>query len=138
MNSINRDQLLKLFRADAHKALVAALDRPTISGLAVYENADGRRRAVPTSGKTPPNEIDEEFTLLAVYRKPELESSMSSTMAALEYLAKHPDSTPYGVAKMFGITPGAIYHARKRRAGRVTCPCCSQVIREGFILNQER
>lgn len=135
MENLTRDQLFSLFRTEQHGKLAEVLEKPAVSGLAVYENADGRRRAVPT-GQKPVPETDDGYALFGVYHKPTLDTSLSRTMAALEYLKANPKESPYAVAKMFGITPGAVYKARKRREGKVICPCCGQTVREGFVVDE--
>lgn len=136
MNTISRDQLFSLFKSEIHPQLAAALEKSAVTGLAVYENPEGRRTAVPTRGPKQAMELDDGFVLIAVYHKADLETSTTRTMAALDYLDKHPGSKPYAVAKMYGITPGAVYHAVKRRKGKLICPCCGQVVREGFVIEQ--
>lgn len=133
METLTREQLFSLFKKELHPQISATLDKPAISGLAVYENAAGRRRAVPTGHKPVP-ETDDGYALFGVYRKPSLETSTTRTMAALDYLRDHPKESPYSAAKLFGITPGAVYKARKRREGKVICPCCGQIVREGFVI----
>lgn len=133
METLTREQLFSLFKKDVHSQIALALDAPTVLGLAVYENLEGRRRAVPVNHKLPPQTTDG-YALLGVYHKPALETTLTRTMAALDYLRDHPDETPYAVAKKYGITPGAVYKARKRREGKVICPCCGQVVREGFVI----
>ena len=133
METLSREELFSLFKKDVHPQISMTLAAPSIHGLAVYENPEGRRRAVPISNKMPPS-TDDGFTLVGMYRKPAIESTMTRTMAALDYLNSHPDATPYAVAKQFGISASAIYRARKRRAGKIICPCCGQVVREGFVI----
>ena len=41
------------------------------------------------------------------------------------------------VGKELGISSTAIYQSIKRREGKETCPCCNQIIREGFKLNKK-
>jgi hypothetical protein len=134
MTSITRDELFALFRTDVHPALETALGRPAIIGFAVYENSEGRRKAVPLAGPNPPASVDEGFSLIGAYRKPVPETSTTRTMAALDYLHDHPHVTPYAAAKMYGITRTAVYRALARRAGKTICPCCNQVVREGFVV----
>lgn len=133
MSAITREQLFSLFKTEVHQAIEDALARPAVVGLAVYENSAGRRKAVPIQ-RQPAASLDEGFNLIGVYRKPTPETSTTRTMAALDFLHDHPDVSAYAAAKMYGITRTAVYRAQQRRAGKTICPCCNQVVREGFSL----
>jgi hypothetical protein len=37
-----------------------------------------------------------------------------------------------------GISTTAIYAAQRRRAGKPICPCCGQVVRDGFSVKREK
>lgn len=39
-------------------------------------------------------------------------------------------------ARRIGIAPGTVLSAVMRKKGREVCPCCSQVVREGFEVNR--
>ena len=41
-------------------------------------------------------------------------------------------ATPYAAAKAQGVSTSAVYRAMRRREERNLCPCCGQVVREGF------
>ena len=56
---------------------------------------------------------------------------MSKTDEALRLIAEE-GLTPYAAAKQAGITPTTVYVALQRRKGKQLCPCCGQVVREGF------
>jgi hypothetical protein len=36
------------------------------------------------------------------------------------------------VAKSLGISAAAIYQSIKRRQDKIVCPCCKQIVRDGF------
>ena len=57
-------------------------------------------------------------------------TTQSKTMQALDRVEK--GETVSAVARDLGISTAAIYAAMKRRAGKQLCPCCGQVVREGF------
>jgi len=42
--------------------------------------------------------------------------------------------TPNAAAKATGISSAAVYKAVKARQGKTICPCCGQVVREGFAV----
>lgn len=60
----------------------------------------------------------------------------SKTQQALELLRENPDMTPYEAAAKIGIGNAAVYQALRRTKGKTMCPCCGQVVREGFEINR--
>jgi len=46
--------------------------------------------------------------------------------------------TPRAAALEVGISPAAVYQAIKAREGKNICPCCGQVVREGFELKKPK
>ncbi len=54
----------------------------------------------------------------------------SKTQGALELIEK--GTTPYAAAQKMGISPSTVYRAMVRRQDKNVCPCCGQVVREGF------
>ena len=57
----------------------------------------------------------------------------SKTQAALALVEQ--GATPNAAANQVGISASAVYRAMGRREGKEVCPCCSQVVREGFSIN---
>lgn len=58
--------------------------------------------------------------------------ALSKTQQALDLVAS---GTPIQeAAKMIGIAEGTLRIALWKRKGKDVCPCCGQVIREGFEL----
>ncbi len=62
----------------------------------------------------------------------------SRTQQALELVAG--GLTAYAAAEQVGITEQAVYAAKRRlekakEEGKEQCPCCGQVVREGFQIN---
>jgi len=55
---------------------------------------------------------------------------------ALELLKKNPDMKPYQAAEAVGVGNAAVYQALQRTKGKTVCPCCGQVVREGFEINR--
>ena len=43
--------------------------------------------------------------------------------------------TPYAAAQQAGVSPTVVYVAIKRQQDKTLCPCCGQVVREGFQVN---
>jgi hypothetical protein len=60
----------------------------------------------------------------------------SKTQQALELLRQNPELKPYQAAEQVGIQNAAVYQALQRTKGKELCPCCGQVVREGFELNR--
>ena len=58
----------------------------------------------------------------------------SRTQQALALLAADPQLTPHAVARQLGLSPSAVYRALARRQDKVVCPCCRQIVRDGFHL----
>lgn len=58
----------------------------------------------------------------------------SKTQGALELVGK--GATPYAAAQAMGISPSTVYRALGRRQDKDVCPCCGQVVREGFTINR--
>jgi predicted DNA-binding protein (UPF0251 family) len=68
----------------------------------------------------------------------EMEMEMSKTQEALQ-LIRDKGLTPYAAAKEVGITPTTLYAAIKREESKKAmdvCPCCGQVVREGFEIDR--
>lgn len=135
---LKQNELLSLFRRELHPQILAALDAPAVTGLSVYENPEGKRRAIPQRDqKLPPPTTDDGFVLVDVHWKPVLDTSGSRTQDALKWLSEDPSRSVRAAAQRFSISRQAINNARASRKGKVICPCCNQVVREGFSINQE-
>lgn len=60
----------------------------------------------------------------------------SKTMQALDRV--NAGESVAAVARDIGISTTAIYAAQRRRAGKPICPCCGQVVRDGFSVKREK
>lgn len=60
----------------------------------------------------------------------------SKTQQALELLRKNPEMKPYQAAQVVGVGNAAVYQALGRIKGKELCPCCGQVVREGFEIDR--
>lgn len=58
----------------------------------------------------------------------------SKTQQALQLVGE--GMTPYAAAKKAGIATSTLYTALKRQQGKEQCPCCGQVVREGFEIDR--
>ena len=59
----------------------------------------------------------------------------SKTQQALDLLKENPGMTPYEAAAKAGVGNAAVYQALRRNKGKTLCPCCGQVVRDGFEIN---
>lgn len=60
----------------------------------------------------------------------------SKTQQALDLLKENPGMTPYEAAAKVGVGNAAVYQAIRRTKGKELCPCCGQVVREGFEIDR--
>ena len=60
----------------------------------------------------------------------------SKTQQALDLLKANPEMTPYEAAAKVGVGNAAVYQAIRRTKGKELCPCCGQVVREGFEIDR--
>lgn len=60
----------------------------------------------------------------------------SKTMQAVDMVLSE-GITAYAAAKAVGINQSAVHRALKRREDKTICPCCSQVVQEGFYVNRD-
>ncbi|WP_025915587.1 hypothetical protein [Herminiimonas sp. CN] len=60
----------------------------------------------------------------------------SKTQQALELLKENPGMTPYEAAAKVGVGNAAVYQALRRTKDKEVCPCCGQVVREGFEIDR--
>ena len=62
-------------------------------------------------------------------------SPLSRTQQALALMASEGIGATEA-AKRVGIAPGTVLSAVMRMRGKDVCPCCGQVVREGFQVNR--
>lgn len=116
-----------------HKLRVTA-DRDDVRYL-VAAQADGKLTASVFTHKPatwPPR-------VVAVFCKRKLqeiaEVAKSKTMQAMD-LIKEEGLSAYAAAKRLGINPSAVTRALQRREDKAICPCCGQVVREGYDVDR--
>lgn len=104
-------------------------DDPTIQLLVGWDNA-GRLSASAFTGEP------ESWPAgtLAIWRRPTTVPTvpLPKTRQALELIAQ--GLTPNAAARQVGLDPAAVYRAQARARDRPICPCCGQVVREGFTV----
>ena len=59
----------------------------------------------------------------------------SKTQQAIDLMRENPGMTAYAAAAQVGVSEQAIYGAMRRTKDRQKCPCCGQVVRDGFQVN---
>jgi hypothetical protein len=60
------------------------------------------------------------------------------TKAAMAMLEADPTLLPAQAAAAIGLDSAAVYRAIARRRGKQICPCCAQIVREGFTIEQSK
>lgn len=60
----------------------------------------------------------------------------SKTMQALDLILRD-GLSPHAAAKATGVHASAVYRALVRAQQKPLCPCCGQVVREGFTVNPD-
>lgn len=119
--------------------LRAAMDNDDVVALSAHEKRSGELSA-RAWGAIPDPWPD---GTTAVYRKPTLPSDddedpapeKSRTMQAVD-LVVNSGLTVYAAAKQVKVNAAAVHRALARRENRDICPCCSQVVREGFSIDR--
>lgn len=61
--------------------------------------------------------------------------ALSKTQLALSYLQE--GMSPKDAAEKAGVAESTLRVAMGKRAGKTICPCCGQVVREGFEINRD-
>jgi hypothetical protein len=108
--------------------------REDLKYLVAWDNS-GKLSASAYTGKP----LDWPDNIVAVWAKdgddPFVEVK-SKTMRAVD-LVMNEGQTAYAAAKAVGINPSAVHRALKRREEKLICPCCNQVVQDGFFINRE-
>lgn len=61
---------------------------------------------------------------------------LSKTQQALALMTSE-DIGASEAARRVGISPGTVLSAVMRMKGKDVCPCCGQIVRDGFEVNQD-
>ncbi|NUX58683.1 hypothetical protein [Paraburkholderia youngii] len=127
MTTIDRAALFGLFREEVHPSIETHLKRDDVNGLAVYENSQGRRFAMPAPHAQLPETDAQGRRLIGVYLKDRMR-------LALAYLQEHPESSVNAAAKRYGISRQALHDILRREKNKLmqdrrpVCPCCGQLM----------
>ena len=116
--------------------LQAAVEDDSIVALSAYEKPSGELGARAWSAIPTPWPDGTS----AIYRKPVLEQATgiehkSRTMQAVDLVVSQ-GLTVYAASKQVKVNAAAVHRALARREGREVCPCCQQVVREGFTIDR--
>jgi hypothetical protein len=106
---------------------------PDVQALAAWDH-DGR--LVASAYATEPDRWPQ--SLVAIWRKQSFQQSepvRSKTMQALDLILQD-GLTPFAAAKQVGVHASAVYRALDRQQQKDLCPCCGQVVREGFEVDR--
>lgn len=110
-----------------HKLRVTA-DRDDVRYLVAWDNAGKLSASAYTS-----EPAEWPATVVAAWRKPTLpELVKSKTQRAVDLVRE--GVNPNAAAKQCGVHPSAVYRALTRAQEKPLCPCCGQVVREGFAI----
>lgn len=65
-------------------------------------------------------------------------NKLSKTQQALAMIAADPTLSASAAARAVGVAPATVLAAQARQRGRVVCPCCGQVVRDGFRVDESK
>ena len=139
MIQLDLDDFLAQFKDTLQHKLRDYAAKPEVLALVAWDNAGTLSASAFTSL---PDSWPE--TAVSVYCKQPLQlepedeeddMALSKTMRALA-LVEDQGLTPYAAAVKVGISKTAVYRALARREGKKTCPCCGQVVRDGFKVDR--
>lgn len=130
----NLEEFLDLSWSDnmRHKLRVTA-DRDDVRYL-VAAKTDGKLTASIYT-RRPPTWPAQTVALFCKQKLQETaEVAKSKTMQAMG-LVKDEGLSAYAAAKRLGISPSAVTRALQRREDKEVCPCCGQVVRDGYAVD---
>lgn len=142
MNPCSLEQLLDLFEVDSRSSIRKAATHEGVDGLLAY-GSDAETRTVVAYGPACKHKTFEAALgfhgrggIAHYCRTMPVPASVdgmpkSRTMKALD-LVLQDGLTAYAAAKKVGISQSAVSRALSRREDKTICPCCGQVVREGF------
>lgn len=146
MNLVSLPALLDLFEEESRSSIRKAATHTGVDGLLVY-GPDADHRTVVAYGQACKHKTVD--AALAFHGRgavahycpampvPASVPAMakSKTMKALD-LVLIDGMTAYAAAKEVGINASAVSRALARREDKTICPCCGQVVREGFKVDR--
>ena len=116
-----RNKLKAIFEDSNYYGVLAVNDKGKIKAIALEEE---------------PEEYPDNTIAIAKIRvKSKAMSAKSKTAKAIDLIEN--GMTPYAAAKKLAIGHAAGYTALARRKNKRICPCCKQVVREGYRINRK-
>lgn len=70
-------------------------------------------------------------------QKPQIGTRVEKSKTQTAIALVRQGMTPYAAAQQAGIATSTLYTALKRQQDKTLCPCCGQVVREGFQINHD-
>lgn len=124
------DAFLALPWSDSmRQTLRAKAESTEVQYLAAWRDAD---RLKATAYATRPDAWPD-TTVMVWCRALPVVPDVSKTQQAVDLV--NAGMTPFAAAKQLGIHPSAVYRAMTRAEEKPLCPCCRQVVREGFTVD---
>ena len=128
------DEFLMQFQPAMQQKLRSFVERPDIVALVAIKQPDGRLIA-QAFDEVPEAWPDDVASIYCKVHLPDDDDDVKSkTMQALELVAD--GMTAYAAAQKLGISQSVISRALSRREGKKLCPCCAQVVREGYKIDK--
>lgn len=129
------DEFLSLaWSATMRETLRSKAESPEVQYLVAWMNA-GRLSAAAYTAR--PDAWPE--TAVAVWCKTlpvESDTVKSKTQQAVDLVLQE-GLSPHAAAKRTGVHPSAVYRAMTRANEKPICPCCGQVVRDGFTVKPQ-
>jgi hypothetical protein len=135
VKQLTLDQFVMQFSPAMQVRLRDHASRPDTQVLVAWDNAGKLSASAYTAV---PDEWPE--GTVSVYSKTPLPAhaqdavAKSKTMQAVALVEQ--GMTAYAAAKQVGINASAVTRALQRREDKTICPCCGQIVREGFKVNR--
>tara|TARA_R110000803_G_scaffold29382_2_gene67065 strand:+ start:252 stop:686 length:435 start_codon:yes stop_codon:yes gene_type:complete len=135
MNQLSLDEFIAQFPSTMHGKLIETAQRPDVAALARVEADDGRftAQAFNQVPKIWSQEVQSIYCLEVLTS--EENELKSKTMQALD-LVINEGLSQYAAAAKVGISTAAVSRALSRREDKTLCPCCAQVVREGYAVDK--
>lgn len=142
MNTVSLPDLLALFDEDSRSSIRKAATHEGVDGLIVYGPDEDHRTVVAYGPACRHKSCDAALAFhgrgAVAHYCPSMPAPVtiaampkSKTMQALDMVLID-GMTAYAAAKKVGINPSAVTRAIQRREDKKICPCCGQIVREGF------
>jgi hypothetical protein len=136
MKSVTLDDFLygQPWSDNMRHVLRVKADRDDLIALTAHQ-VDGRLTA--QAWTVQPKDLPDGTVVIWYKKSPESsEVPKSKTMQAVELVLEQ-GMTVYAAAKQVGVGQSVVHRALARREDKNLCPCCGQVVREGFAVNPD-